>query len=152
MGAPKKNNDKLAREVVSLIELEAIPLNEACLKVGIPRGSFYLQLNNDEELVDMYARAREIRADIIFEEILKIADAQSEDIVIDSFTGEQQVNHNVIQRNRLQIDARKWVLGKMSAKYADNSKIDLTTNGKEINASPAVINISIVPPIEDNDE
>jgi len=151
MGAPKGNNSKLARDVVRLIEMEAIPLNEACKKVGIPRGSFYLELSNDKELVDIYARAREIRADIIFEEILTIADSQSEDIVRDKVSGEEQINHNVIQRNRLQIDARKWVLSKMSPRYADNSKIDITTDGDKITSNPS-ITVTIVPPITEDDE
>lgn len=143
-GAPKGNNSLLAREVVSLIELESLPLNKACEKVGIPRGSFYLELKNDEELFDIYTRAREIRADNIFEEILQIADSQENDVTI--VDGVEVTNHNAISRNRLQIDARKWMLGKMSAKYSDNQKIDLTTNGKDLPAVNPSITVEIVKP------
>jgi hypothetical protein len=151
MGAPRGNNLELAFEVVALIENESLPLNKACEKIGIPRGSFYLELNNSKELFDTYTRAREVRADRIFEEILEIADKQGEDVTTDPNTGEPQINHNIVQRNRLQIDARKWVLGKMSSRYADNQKIDVTTNGKDL-PSTNTIKVEIVKPIDEDEE
>ena len=85
----------------------------------------------DPKFLKAYTRAREQRADNIFEEILIIADSQEND-VIDLPDGTQITNHNVINRNRLQIDARKWMLGKMQPqKY--NDKIDITSNGEHIN-------------------
>jgi hypothetical protein len=151
MGAPKGNNSQLAFEVVALIENESLPLNKACEKIGMPRGSFYLELNNNPDLFDTYTRAREIRADRIFEEILEIADSQGEDIQHDPITGEPQINHNIVQRNRLQIDARKWLLGKRSQRYADNQKIDVTTNGKDL-PSANTIKVEIVKPTDEDDE
>lgn len=93
------------------------------------RNTFYIWINNDLEKYDMYTRAREERADYLFEQILEIADKQSKDIII--IDGEEVINHNVIQRNRLQIDARKWVASKMNPKkYGD--KVDITTDNKPI--------------------
>jgi hypothetical protein len=51
---------------------------------------------------------------LLFDEILSIADKQDKDV--DEVDGIEVINHNVINRNRLQIDARKWVLGKMNPK------------------------------------
>ena len=150
MGAPRGNNLELAFQVVALIENESLPLNKACEKLEMPRGSFYLELNNSKELFDTYTRAREIRADHIFDEILEIADKQGEDVQTDPLTGEPQINHNIVQRNRLQIDARKWVLGKMSQRYTDNQKIDVTTNGKDIPSN--TIEVRVVPPSDIDDE
>ena len=141
--------NKLCYNVVKIIEDEALPLTKACEKSGVKRGSFYDELNRDEKLFDTYTRAREIRADKIFEEILEIADSQGEDVGINPETGEPQINHNVIQRNRLQIDARKWVLGKMSQRYADNQKIDVTTNGKDLPSTS--IQVEIVKPKDDDE-
>ena len=43
--------------------------------------------------------------------------------------GNKNVNHHVIQRDRLRVDSRKWALSKMNPKkYSD--KLDLTNNGK----------------------
>lgn len=83
-----------------------------------------------KEKMERYARACEIRELILFDDILKIADKQDKDV--DEVEGIVVVNHNVINRSRLQIDSRKWILSKMNPKkYGD--KTDLTTNGKDIN-------------------
>ena len=86
------------------------------------RTVFY-KLLEQKDKSERYTRAREIRADKIFEEILQIADKQNEDVIR---TAEGDIiNHNVINRNRLQIDARKWVLSKMLPnKYGDKTKIE----------------------------
>jgi hypothetical protein len=67
---------------------------------------------------------------------------------INPITGEEQINHNVIQRNKLQIDARKWMLGKMQPKkYGD--KLDVTTDGDKLQNTQSNIIVNIVPPTED---
>ena len=79
---------------------------------GAPSTStFYIWLDEEEEKSKRYARACEVRELRILDEIIEIADKQSED-VIDTDSG-KTVNHNVIQRNKLQIEARQWYLGKV---------------------------------------
>lgn len=97
---------------------------------GCPTAAtFYAWMDADEEILKRYARATEARADKIFDEILEIADKQGEDVI---HTDEGEViNHNIVQRNRLQIDARKWVLAKMNPKkYGD--KVDVTSGDKPL--------------------
>lgn len=85
---------------------------------------------HDSEFLHNYTLATKIRSEREFEEILSIADDQENDIYIDA-NGLEQTNHNVINRSRIRIDARKWRLGKMQPKkYGD--KLDITTKGKEI--------------------
>lgn len=66
-----------------------------------------------------YARARELQADAIFDEILDIADNSSNDWM-DRKTeagGEERVaDHENMQRSRLRVDARKWMAGKLQPK------------------------------------
>ena len=150
MEAQNESANKRAYKVVEAIKEQALPVTKACELIGLSRAEFYRELEDSEELRDTYTRAREIRADKIFEEILEIADSQGEDVGINPITGEEQINHNVIQRNRLQIDARKWVLGKMSQRYADNQKIDVTTNGKDLPSN--TIEVRVVPPTDSDDE
>lgn len=105
-------------------------------KPVINQDTFYEWLKNDVETSERYARACEVRADNIFDEILEIADCEDEDI-IGPDDGEPRVNHDVIQRDRLRVDARKWILAKMNPKkYGD--KIDHTSNGETI-TTPARI-------------
>ncbi len=94
---------------------------------------------HDEDFLHNYACASEIRSEKEFEEILDIADDQEDDIYLDK-DGKECVNHNVINRSRLRVDARKWRLGKMQPKkYGD--KLDLTSGNKPIKESKVVLNM-----------
>lgn len=67
------------------------------------------------QFVDQYARACQLRADRLFEECLDIAD----DSEADSFLGDDGktvYNLEHIQRMRLRVDTRKWMVGKMNPK------------------------------------
>lgn len=71
---------------------------------------------------DQYARAREAQADKLAEDILAIADDGRND-TYQTDDGEG-VNHDVIARSRLRVDARKWLAGKMAPKkYGDRTTI-----------------------------
>jgi hypothetical protein len=101
--------------------------------------TFYIWLEEDENKSKQYACACEMRELILLDEILEIADKQGEDI-IHTDSGDI-VNHNVIQRNKLQIEVRQWLLGKLNPKKYSN-KIDHTNNGEKFEAQiNPVINI-----------
>jgi hypothetical protein len=92
--------------------------------------TFWDWLKNDKIKSNQYARAKEIMAERIFEDIILIADGTDDDIYVDE-NGIEQTNHNVIQRDRLRIDARKWNLSRMfPKKYGE--KIDMTSGGEKI--------------------
>lgn len=68
---------------------------------------------------EQYARAKEMQADALFEDILDIADSQEGDIVKRA-DGSEHVNHDNINRAKLRIDSRKWMAGKLRPKvYGD---------------------------------
>jgi hypothetical protein len=81
-------------------------LVEICYSDDMPSRSTVNLWIIDDTQSDRYARAREARADGIFEEILSIAD----DITA---TPEDR---------RIAIDARKWAAGKLNGKYSDKMK------------------------------
>ena len=88
-------------------------------------------LSESPDKMRQYVHAREARADLLFEEILEIADKQGEDVIGTDEFGNEIINHNIIHRNRLQIDARKWMLGKMSPnRFGD--KLDITSGNEPI--------------------
>ena len=85
-------------------------------------------LDQDDKLAKQYVRMCEARADKIFEEIIQIADDTGDDL-IKLNDGREVVNHSVINRDKLRVDARKWALSKMNPKkYGD--KLDLNTTEK----------------------
>ena len=96
----------------------------------IPAMSTFLEwVDGDALFANQYAHAMKVREELLFDEILSISDKQGQD-VIQTENGEI-INHNVINRSRLQIDARKWVLSKMNPKkYGD--KTDITTGGDKL--------------------
>ena len=97
---------------------------------------FYEWIDSNESFAKQYTCACARRADSIFEDILNIADESEGDkvsITVDGIVSEK-VDHENIQRAKLRVDARKWMLGKMNPKkYSDKSSLDLTTNGESIN-------------------
>lgn len=89
-----------------------------------PRQTFEDWCEADPQLSGEYARAREQRAEVIFEECLAIADSQEGDVIV-ADDGTEQVNHDAIARAKLRIDTRKWMLGKMQPKvYGDKLELD----------------------------
>ena len=87
--------------------------------------TFYQWFEADEDKAKRYVRACEIRADVIFEDIIDIADHSDEDHT--PFTGA-----NVVQRDRLKIDARKWIVAKLHPKkYSDRVYQDITTHQEQ---------------------
>ncbi len=82
-----------------------------------------LWLLTREEFVPKYARAREAQMEQMGAELLEIADDGSNDTyVIDEETGATAVNHDVINRSRLRVDTRKWLMSKLAPKkYGDRT-------------------------------
>lgn len=98
--------------------------------------TFYEWIDSDKEKALQYARACEKRADSIFEEILDIADDASNDFTLADIGDGVQIekfNAEHVQRSKLRVDARKWMLGKMNPKkYGDKLQNEhsgeITTN------------------------
>jgi hypothetical protein len=111
-------------------------LRKALSLIQISSQTFYKWIENDESKSKRYARACELRADSIFEDILDIADDSSQDVTkVDIGDGVEveKVNSEIVQRSRLRVDARKWILAKMNPKkYGDKLDIDHSTLGEKI--------------------
>lgn len=82
--------------------------------------------DEDHELADLYARGKALQADHIFDQILEIADDSSEDEIFvgeddeSGASGKRVMNSEFVQRSKLRIDARKWVVSKLlPKKYGD---------------------------------
>lgn len=103
--------------------------------------TFFKWIDEDADKVKQYERSVELRSELLFDEIIEIADKQGEDVGEDE-QGNKVINHNIVQRNRLQIDARKWALSKMlPKKFGD--KTDITSGGEKIN-TPQEVKITII--------
>ena len=101
-------------------------LRQACREIDFPRQTFEHWLEADKKLMGQYERARANRADKLFEEILSIADTpQIGTIETTKEWGVEVKTADMIDHRRIQIDARKWMLGKMAPKkYGDRVELE----------------------------
>ena len=125
MAYNKKEIEEIFDDIVKQIS-EGKSLRQVLRQTDMPSSrTFFKWLKDDELKVKQYARGCELRSDLIFDQILTISDATQDDIIINE-EGKPVTNHNVIQRDRLRVDARKWALSKMNPKkYGDKQSIEM---------------------------
>lgn len=93
--------------------------HQACKKVGLPQSTLARWLDDDVSLAEEYARAREDLIEHIASETLAIADQPV------GSTDSGSTDSGAVQKQRLQVDTRKWLLSKLAPKkYGD--KLELT--------------------------
>lgn len=104
-------------------------LREICAAQGLPLTKVCEWLNG-EEYREQYADAQEARADKMFDDILEIADSAKPD-------------KNAVAAARLQIDTRKWIMGRMCPKkYGDKVGVDISGEVKETHTHDGRIDIA----------
>lgn len=117
---------------------------EICDNAGIrdcPQGRAVSSwISQSEELQQIYARGKELQADYMAAQIRQIADNCRMGVVtVDKPTGVETTTRDMVDRSRLQIDARKWLAAKLAPKKygdkieqtlqnPDGSNLDLTIN------------------------
>lgn len=108
------------KNILFEISENGLSLAKLTKKEGFPCKSIvYEWLQEDKTFMELYVRACDERAELIAEDIMNICDATAEDIILDP-NGNPITNHNVIQRDRLRVDTRKWLLAKLHPKkYGD---------------------------------
>lgn len=108
-------------------------LREICLSEEMPDKSTVMRwLSKHEEFRDQYAHAREAQADHWADEILEIADDGTNDWTErqnrDGST-QEVIDSEHINRSRLRVDTRKWLMARMAPKkYGDKVTQEVTGN------------------------
>jgi len=75
-----------------------------------------------------YARARECQMEALAEDIITIADDSGLDVTVDPESHTVRVDGEAIQRAKLRVDTRKWLMSKIAPKkYGD--KVDVGVDG-----------------------
>ncbi len=99
-------------------------LKSICTDGDMPsRGTVFRWLAKDKTFQDIYARAREEQAETIFDEMKDISDDSTNDYMTKECGG-IGLNPESIQRSKLRIDSRKWILAKLKPrKYGDKQEI-----------------------------
>jgi len=124
MAYKPKEIEEIFNEICRQIAEEGKSLRSVLLSDNMPTSqTFYKWVDSSEEKTVHYVRATDKRADLIFEEILHIADTPKEGTTTkETEKGVEITTGDMIQHRRLQVDARKWMLGKMNPKkYSDKN-------------------------------
>lgn len=105
-GRPSKYTEKLAAEICERL-IEGESLRRICRDSGMPTASTVCKwLVEKPDFSEQYAKARDAQAETLADEIVDIADGEHKD--------------SDPARDRLRVDARKWVAAKLKPKkYGD---------------------------------
>lgn len=108
VGRPSKYSEKAANEVCTWI-INGKSLRSYCAQKGKPSvPTVYKWLADNEKFLKLYTRARQDQADTLSDEIIDIADSESDP-----------------NKARVRVDARKWVASKLRPqKYGDKGQGD----------------------------
>ncbi len=114
-GRPSLYTEALAVKICRRLA-EGKSLRKVCEAKGMPSAETVRRwLLDNEDFCAQYARAREVQADRFAEEILEIADDASGDWAVDK-DGKKALDHEHVQRSRLRVDTRKWLMARMAPK------------------------------------
>ena len=96
-----------------------VSVDDICARNDMPsKDTFYKYKRKNPDAADEYARAKDDMVDYFEDEIIEIADNSAGDVIPteDGF----KIDGDAIQRAKLRIDSRKWVMGKRKPKkYGD---------------------------------
>lgn len=137
-----EEKQKIIIDICNDVVENKISFNVAVSKSEISLVSFYQWISKDAELQNLYNYARIVRSDVLFEEIIDIADNQEDGEEVSNEYDEAGVIQKTVikkgdmfKQRQLKIDARKWVVSKLQPKkYGD--KIDVTSDNEPINQLP----------------
>lgn len=134
IGRPTTYSQETADSICEYIAM-GYSLRKVCEQDGMPvMSTIFKWIREHDDFSKQYARATEERTEAMAEDILDIADDGTNDWVEDERKDGStywRADNDVIQRSRLRVDTRKWLMAKMKPKkYGD--KLDMTTNGKDL--------------------
>ena len=141
-GRPSIYSQEITTAICARIA-EGVSLRKICEMDGMPaKPTVFNWLARYPEFVDQYTRAKQQGAEVMAEELLEIADDGTNDWIEkldkDGNPIGEMLNHEHVQRSKLRIDTRKWLLAKLQPKkYGE--KIDLNHGGQEGNPVLALL-------------
>jgi hypothetical protein len=145
--AQRKGKLRSPENAVRVCQLiaEGYTLRQVAREVGCESAAAITEwVRADADFAVRYARAKEMQADRFAEEIIEIADDGRNDWMEREIDGRtvRVTDHEHIQRSRVRIDARKWLMAKMAPKkYSDR----MTLAGDGDAPLQAVTRIELVP-------
>lgn len=124
MAYTNKEKETIINTVCEYIE-DGLSLRQSSIKANIAPKVFYQWIDEDDSKSKQYARAIELRTELLADELIEIADEQNVDTYKDD-QGNTITDGTAIQRSKLKVDTRKWLMSKMfPRKYGDKITQDI---------------------------
>ena len=129
----RPNARQYDREAVTAFVCSEIALGKSLRSIldsddNLPSSSTFLEwMGAASFLAEQYAHARQMAYELLADEIVAIAD---ENYTTDEHGVKERLSSEAIQRNRLRVDTRKWMLSKMLPKvYGEKLTQEVTGKG-----------------------
>lgn len=101
-----------------------IVMYKACKAIDVAPGNFMRWVEESDDLKEKYARARDSLVEKVADDMLEIADCPV------GSTDSGATDSGAVNKQRLQVDTRKWLLSKIAPrKYGDAVKHEITGEG-----------------------
>lgn len=131
IGRPSKYSQELADRICAELAL-GFSLRTVCREKDMPSvATIFTWLRVHPEFLEQYTRAKIESADAMADDVLDIADDGTNDWMVKyNKDGDEYwtLNGEHVQRSRLRIETRKWLMAKMKPKrYGERLDIDQTT-------------------------
>lgn len=110
----EEQKEKIFIEIITDISENGSSLF-AALKSRMSSQTFYAYIDQDVERSKRYTRATELRAERMAEDMLNISDSVEDDLITLP-DGREVVNNNVVNRDKLRVETRKWLMAKLYPK------------------------------------
>lgn len=113
---------KIARMVFEGMR-DGLSAYKSCVAAGVPQSTFSRWMDDDADLAEEYARAREDLIDRMANEVMELSDSDV------GLLPDGKKDWAAVQKHKLQVDTRKWLLSKLAPKKF-GEKLELSGDDK----------------------
>lgn len=137
MARPSDYTQEVADAICNAIA-DGKSLRDICAADDMPdKATVFRWLGRHDDFRDQYARAREEQAEAFADEIVSIADEAELTAKQDGEEVRIALDATAVARNRLRIDARKWVASKLKPKkYGEKMQLDAVVTSRPAEELP----------------
>lgn len=137
MGAPSKRTPELEDALCEMIAT-GYSLVAACKECGVGMSTVFRWLSEAPDFREKYTHAREAQAEFYANQIVEIADeVEVQGVMTPDGEMDFRLDATAVARNKLRVEARKWVASKLlPKKYGDRlESVHTGPDGGPVNMS-----------------
>lgn len=131
---PSAEWEPVIQEILGAIATTPKSLESICKDVeSAPHArTFWKWMENDPELGQRYARAKESQLEVLADQLVDLADTDRvcEKVTIKADGSREVVILDQVERTKVQIDTRKWLLAKLNPKKYGDKQLHTGADGE----------------------